>query len=99
MLAPLPAGLLDGGAPRVLVALHACGELHCELLRAAHRAAARRAPGRSLDWQLCVAPCCFDKQRASVYTPLSRRAHFLLLDISERADGERRGSRVDLKVA
>jgi hypothetical protein len=51
--------LAPGDTP---VALHACGDLHVQLLRLAAQRGCR---------QLAVAPCCYNRTQASAYLPLS----------------------------
>lgn len=52
------------------VALHACGDLHVELIRQASRAGCR---------QLAIAPCCYNRIRGEHYRPLSAPAQASLL--------------------
>ncbi|WP_263261722.1 SAM-dependent methyltransferase [Pseudomonas sp. RIT-PI-S] len=55
----IPAGVTP-------VALHACGDLHIRLLTLA------LAQGCT---QLAIAPCCYNRTRASLYVPLSRQGN------------------------
>lgn len=61
VLASVSACHLDG---RHVVALHACGDLHRSLLRA--------APGRAV--ALDLAPCCYYRSREARYTPFNPEA-------------------------
>ena len=55
------------------VALHACGDLHVELLRQGSAARCR---------QLAVAPCCYNRTRSDHYQPLSTSARQAALQLS-----------------
>jgi len=55
------------------VALHACGDLHVRLMQLASRHGCR---------QLAIAPCCYNRTRASQYQPLSTAASASALELS-----------------
>lgn len=55
------------------VALHACGDLHTSLLR--------HTVGREVR-RLAIAPCCYNRVRASYYQPLSTRGKASLLQLN-----------------
>ena len=57
------------------VALHACGDLHCQLI---HHASQRQA--RSL----LIAPCCYHLIRADSYQPLSEQAQQSHIQLSKQ---------------
>ena len=63
-------------AKQQVVALHACGELHEQLLKLSVRKKVR---------QLYLAPCCYHKRSESLYQPLSQQAarYSLALNKSE----------------
>ena len=58
----LPGAGAELAAGAGAVALHACGDLHVELLRQASNAQCR---------QLAIAPCCYNRTRSDHYQPLS----------------------------
>ncbi len=60
-------------ADSCVVALHACGDLHVQLLRLASAAGCR---------QLALSPCCYNRIQASHYQPLSRLAAQSALQLS-----------------
>ncbi len=64
------------GAADTPVALHACGDLHRQLLRLSAERGCR---------QLALAPCCYDRSTAPVYAPLSVAAQASALRL-ERED-------------
>lgn len=71
VLQPGAAKELAAGAGAV--ALHACGDLHVELLRQASAAQCR---------QLAIAPCCYNRTRSNHYQPLSTPGRQAALQLS-----------------
>lgn len=57
------------------VALHACGDLHCQLI---HHASQRQAKS------LLIAPCCYHLIRAESYQPLSQQAQQSQIQLSKQ---------------
>ena len=57
------------------VALHACGDLHCQLI---HHASNRQAKS------LLIAPCCYHLIRADSYQPLSQQAQQSEIKLSKQ---------------
>lgn len=55
------------------VALHACGDLHVQLIRLASQAGCQ---------QLAIAPCCYNRTAHDEYQPLSRHAQASALRLS-----------------
>lgn len=74
VLQPLPAAHL--GPLDTPVALHACGDLHRQLLRVTAERECR---------QLALVPCCYDRIAAPLYSPLSEIAKASPLQL-ERED-------------
>jgi len=58
---------------KAAVALHACGDLHVQLLRRSVHLAGS---------QLAIAPCCYNRTQSSQYQPLSRAAAASFLRLS-----------------
>ncbi len=71
VLQPGAAAELAAGAGAV--ALHACGDLHVELLRQGSAARCR---------QLAIAPCCYNRTRSDQYQPLSTPGRQAALQLS-----------------
>jgi hypothetical protein len=71
VLAASAASMLNAG--HTPVALHACGDLHVQLIRLASAASCK---------QLAIAPCCYNRISLNVYQPLSSAAEHSVLRLS-----------------
>ena len=71
VLAASAASMLNAG--HTPVALHACGDLHVQLIRLASAAGCK---------QLAIAPCCYNRISLNTYQPLSSAAERSVLRLS-----------------